>query len=141
MRELSRSLLPPVLDELGLTAALDELVITHARAGFRVDLRSDLPAGMSGPIAWAAYGIASEAIINARRHSGADECTVRVAAEGNVLVLDIVDDGRGLTAGARVGVGTQSMRERAREVGGTVGIEPGDPRGVVVRARLPWSES
>ncbi|MXQ77243.1 sensor histidine kinase [Rhodococcus rhodochrous] len=141
VRELSRSLLPPVLDELGLTAALDELVITHARAGFRVDLQSDLPAGMSGPIAWAAYGIASEAIINARRHSGADECTVRVAAEGDVLVLDIVDDGRGLTAGARVGVGTQSMRERAREVGGTVGIEPGDPRGVVVRARLPWSES
>ncbi|MCR8694508.1 histidine kinase [Rhodococcus pyridinivorans] len=141
VRELSRSLLPPVLDELGLTAALDELVITHARAGFRVDLRSDLPAGMSGPIAWAAYGIASEAIINARRHSGADECTVRVAAEGDVLVLDIVDDGRGLATDARVGVGTQSMRERAREVGGTVGIEPGDPRGVVVRARLPWSES
>lgn len=141
VRELSRSLLPPVLDELGLTAALDELVITHARAGFRVDLRSDLPAGMSGPIAWAAYGIASEAIINARRHSGADECTVRVAAEGDVLVLDIVDDGRGLTADVRVGVGTQSMRERAREVGGTVGIELGDPRGVVVRARLPWSES
>ncbi len=141
VRELSRSLLPPVLDELGLTAALDELVITHARAGFRVDLRSDLPAGMSGPIAWAAYGIASEAIINARRHSGADECTVRVAAEGDVLALDIVDDGRGLATDARVGVGTQSMRERAREVGGTVAIEPGDPRGVVVRARLPWSES
>ncbi|MCB8911148.1 MULTISPECIES: sensor histidine kinase [Rhodococcus] len=141
VRELSRSLLPPVLDELGLTAALDELVITHARAGFRVDLQSDLPAGMSGPIAWAAYGIASEAIINARRHSGTDECTVRVAAEGDVLVLDIVDDGRGLATDARVGVGTQSMRERAREVGGTVGIEPGDLRGVVVRARLPWSES
>lgn len=141
VRELSRSLLPPVLDELGLTAALDELVITHARAGFRVDLRSDLPAGMSGPIAWAAYGIASEAVINARRHSGADECTVRVAAEGDVLALDIVDDGRGLATDARIGVGTQSMRERAREVGGTVGIEPGDPRGVVVRARLPWSES
>ncbi|MDO1485078.1 sensor histidine kinase [Rhodococcus rhodochrous] len=141
VRELSRSLLPPVLDELGLTAALDELVITHARAGFRVDLQSDLPAGVSGPIAWAAYGIASEAIINARRHSGADECTVRVAAEGDLLVLDIVDDGRGLATDARVGVGTQSMRERAREVGGTVGIEPGDPRGVVVRARLPWSES
>ncbi|APE11629.1 histidine kinase [Rhodococcus pyridinivorans] len=141
VRELSRSLLPPVLDELGLTAALDELVITHARAGFRVDLRSDLPAGISGPIAWAAYGIASEAIINARRHSGADECTVRVAAEGDVLALDIVDDGRGLATDARIGVGTQSMRERAREVGGTVGIEPGDPRGVVVRARLPWSES
>ncbi|MDJ0400979.1 sensor histidine kinase [Rhodococcus rhodochrous] len=141
VRELSRSLLPPVLDELGLTAALDELVITHARAGFRVDLQSDLPAGMSGPIAWAAYGIASEAIINARRHSGTDECTVRVAAEGDLLVLDIVDDGRGLATDARVGVGTQSMRERAREVGGTVGIEPGDPRGVVVRARLPWSES
>lgn len=141
VRELSRSLLPPVLDELGLTAALDELVITHARAGFRVDLRSDLPAGMSGPIAWAAYGIASEAVINARRHSGADECTVRVAAEGDVLALDIVDDGRGLATDARIGVGTQSMRERAREVGGTVGIEPGDPCGVVVRARLPWSES
>lgn len=141
VRELSRSLLPPVLDELGLTAALDELVITHARAGFRVDLQSDLPAGVSGPIAWAAYGIASEAIINARRHSGADECTVRVAAEGDLLVLDIVDDGRGLATDARVGVGTQSMRERAREVGGTVGIEPGDLRGVVVRARLPWSES
>ncbi|WP_374112348.1 sensor histidine kinase [Rhodococcus sp. CH91] len=141
VRELSRSLLPPVLDELGLTAALDELVITHARAGFRVDLQADLPAGMSGPVAWAAYGIASEAVINARRHSGAAECTVRVAADDGVLALEIADDGTGLAAEARVGVGTQSMRERAREVGGTVGIESGDPHGVVVRARLPWHES
>ncbi|MEU5844217.1 histidine kinase [Rhodococcus sp. NPDC047139] len=141
VRELSRSLLPPVLDELGLTAALDELVTTHARAGFRVDLQTDLPAGMSGPIAWAAYGIVSEAIINARRHSGTGECTVRAAAEGDVLVLDIADNGQGLARDARVGVGTQSMRERAGEVGGTVVIESGDPRGVVVRARLPWCES
>ncbi|UYP19278.1 histidine kinase [Rhodococcus sp. Z13] len=141
VRELSRSLLPPVLDELGLAAALDELVRTHRRAGFRVDLRADVPAGISGPVAWAAYGIASEAIINARRHSGTDGCVLRVGTEGEVLVLDVVDEGTGLAPDVRAGVGTQSMRERAREVGGTVRIESGSSRGVVVRARLPWCES
>ncbi|MGN5236525.1 histidine kinase [Rhodococcus sp. SJ-3] len=136
VRELSRGLLPPVLDELGLTAALDELAANHARAGFRVELETTADA--SGPVAVAAYGIASEAILNARRHSGADGCRVRVGHDDDFLVIDICDDGTGPAPDARVGVGTQSMRERACGVGGTVRVENAEPRGTVVRARLPW---
>ncbi len=138
VRELSRDLLPPVLDELGLTPALSELAANHARGGFHVELDADIPADVAEPLAVAAYGIASEAILNARRHSGAGGCRVRIVSDGNVLALDIFDEGTGLGSDTRAGVGTQSMRERARGVGGTLRIDSGEYRGTVVRARLPW---
>lgn len=128
----------PVLHELGLTPALSELAANHARGGFHVELDADLPADMAEPLAVAAYGIAFEAILNARRHSGAGGCRIRIVSDGNVLALDIFDEGTGLGSDTRAGVGTQSMRERARGVGGTLRIDSGEYRGTVVRARLPW---
>lgn len=139
VRELSRELLPPVLDELGLSAALGELAAHHARAGFRVELDADVPAGVPGAVALAAYGIVSEAVLNARRHSGSCGCRVRIVGDGDVLAVDIGDDGTGLAPNVRAGVGTLSMRERAGSVGGSVRIERGEFRGTVVTARLPWS--
>ena len=138
VRELSRGLLPPVLDELGLVAALDELAGIHSRSGFGIEVDADAPAGLSGAVAAAAYGITVEAVTNARRHSGADGCTVRIRGTGDLLTVEVSDAGRGTGPDARVGVGTLSMRERARDVGGVVDITAAHPRGTVVRARLPW---
>ncbi len=154
VRTLSRSLLPPVLDELGLAAALEELVARHAATGFAVDLRCPPLVGLDARVAAAAYGIASEAVLNAARHSGAGGCRLvvdvdldpapgrapdeeRVPAAVPLLLLTCVDDGDGVLPGAAHGVGTRSMRERAEELGGwwTRGPAPGG--GTVVRAVLP----
>ncbi len=83
----------------------------------------------------AAYRIALEAITNARRHSRASRCTVRLAVNG-ALELDIRDDGRGISPSDRPGVGLASMQERAAELGGSLTITRLDP-GTLVHATLP----
>lgn len=146
VRSLSRSLFPPVLDELGLTAAFDELAAGHARSGFALDVAADVPPELSRQASAAAYGIAVEAVTNARRHSGAAGCRIEAScgtdpAGTPVLTVVVRDDGRGFEPGESVGVGTRSMRERADELGGTVVIESGCPSGTVVTARLPLAAS
>lgn len=141
VRVLSRSLLPPSLDDLGLEAALGELAGRQAVAGFVVDLRCEPSAGLDPRVAAAAYGIASEAVVNAARHSGADECRLTVEVTADALVVTCEDAGRGIRAEARPGVGSRSMRERAEELGGRLVVEPLDhtaeAAGTRVRAELP----
>jgi signal transduction histidine kinase len=80
-------------------------------------------------------------VTNASRHSGTDRCTVSAAVEdgpdGPVLVVVCDDEGVGLAADRTPGVGTRSMRERASELGGRVGILGREPAGTRVRAVLP----
>ena len=144
VRTLSRSLLPPALDEAGLEAALHDLADHHDANGFAVELLCGPCGDLDTRIAAAAYAIASEAVINASRHSGAAGCRVEVAAHpdgapapGTHLVVTCDDAGAGVGQDARAGVGTRSMRERAEELGGTLEITPLAPRGTRVRAVLP----
>ncbi len=141
VRMLSRSLLPPSLDDLGLEAALGELAGRQAVAGFVVDVRCDPCGGLDTRVAAAAYAIASESVINAARHSGAGECRLAVELHADTLVVTCEDDGRGVDAGARAGVGSRSMRERAEELGGRLTVAPVTPGaarpGTRVRAELP----
>ena len=63
---------------------------------------------------------------------------MRLGLDGDVLVVDVTDDGAGLPDRYRAGVGLQSMRERAEELGGTTEISScPDGRGTHVAARLP----
>lgn len=136
VRTLSHSLLPPVLDELGLGAALQELAARHAEDGLTV--RLDLHHEEVGPqVAAAAYGIIGEALVNVSRHSGVSECTVRTtSSEGSLTVL-VSDPGRGIAQDARAGVGSRSMRERAEEQGGRLEIHSAPGAGTSVEAVLP----
>jgi signal transduction histidine kinase len=149
VRRLVDGLRPPALDELGLAAAigtqasrLDGRAGTAATVqGTAIEVESvparlpDLPAA----IEVAAYRIAVEAMTNAVRHAGATTCRVRVeaAAAGSELLIEVLDDGRGVADGARPGTGLESMRERAEEVGGAVAIEARPEGGTRVLARLP----
>lgn len=135
VRQLSRTLLPPVLEELGLAAALGELVERHAAPGQEVRVHAEVPVALPTPLAAAAYAIASEALHNARRHGNATTVDIRVRVRDE-LELVIRDDGTGFDASSTPGVGLRSMRERAEELGGRSTIEAGD-EGVTVRAFLP----
>ncbi|RXR25533.1 two-component sensor histidine kinase [Oerskovia turbata] len=147
VRTLSRSLLPPALDEAGLEAALHDLADHHDANGFAVEVLCGPWDDLDTRVAAAAYAIASEAVINASRHSGAAGCRVEVAAHppglpGTLdgwthLVVTCDDAGSGVGQDARAGVGTRSMRERAEELGGTLDITSLAPRGTRVRAVLP----
>ena len=118
VRTLARELVPPVLIEDGLPAALDELAERYRLGGLDVELAiGDLPA-LPAPIATALYGIAVEAVRNVVRHSGATTCRLSLGFEADgALVLTVTDDGVGIQSDVESGVGLQSMRERAEAIG------------------------
>ena len=137
IRRLAYDLRPPALDELGLVPAVRESASSQAEGGPRVvveapDSLPDLPAAVEV----AAYRIATEAVTNVARHANADHVVVRFDLT-DALELTIQDDGGGIPAKARAGVGITSMRERAAELGGRVDVEAVPGGGTRVRARLP----
>jgi signal transduction histidine kinase len=139
IRRIVYGLRPPALDELGLVAALGEDSARFSSAGpgplVSIEAPADLPP-LPAAVEVAAYRIAREAMTNAARHSGASTCTVRIALHAG-LDLEISDDGRGLPPDFHPGVGVNSMRERAQELGGRFSIDDAAPTGTTVRAHLP----
>ncbi len=137
IRRLVYGLRPPALDELGLMGALRATAAAYRTNGLRITMEAPdqlplLPAAAEV----AAYRIAQEALTNVVRHARAQSCTVFLVLDGE-LRLEICDDGRGLPAERRLGVGFVSMRERAEELGGTCLIENSPTGGTRVVARLP----
>jgi signal transduction histidine kinase len=134
IRELVYGLRPPTLDDLGLAGAVRALAQEGTpRVAVETEGNlSDLPAAAEV----AAYRIAQEGLTNVRKHARASSATISLR-RGESLVVRVQDDGHGLPAGPRSGVGLLSMRERAAELGGTcvIGAAPGG--GTVVEAVLP----
>ncbi|KKZ74599.1 hypothetical protein VO63_06880 [Streptomyces showdoensis] len=140
VRVLARGLVPPVLAELGLAAALRELVMRYEADGLTVMVRERGEGLDRTPpeVAGAVYAIVAEAIRNVSRHAHARLCTVELGAEDELLDVSVQDDGRGMPADARHGIGTVSIRERAEGVGGTAVWSPGaSGRGTRLELRLP----
>ncbi|WP_433378263.1 histidine kinase [Actinoplanes sp. CA-142083] len=141
VRTLSRALLPPSLEQHGLGTALAELstrlgdrelAVAADIEGDADDLPPELAAGL--------YGIAAEALVNARRHARAENCAVRLTVTGESVRLEIADDGQGLgdaESDIEPGVGLRSMRERAAELGGTVQVAEAVPHGTLVQVVVP----
>ena len=73
---------------------------------------------------------------NAARHAGARHCRLRLSIDDS-LQVEVCDDGVGLPAARREGVGLAAMRERADELGGTCVIDGRPGGGTRVLARLP----
>ncbi len=138
VRRLVYALRPPTLDELGLVEAIREHVdVVGSNAGLQIvvdapDALPEIPAA----IEVAAFRIVQEALNNVIRHARAQCCAIAITVNG-ALHVRIADDGVGLPANARSGIGMQSMRERATEVGGVCVIENGVRGGVIVQLSLP----
>lgn len=137
IRRLAYDLRPPALDEMGLVPAVRESASAQAVGGPRVVVEAPptLPA-LPAAVEVAAYRIAIEAVTNVVRHARADNILVRFGLT-DALELVVEDDGDGIPAAARSGVGITSMRERAAELGGRLEVESTPGRGTRVRARLP----
>lgn len=144
-RELSRLLRPPVLDDLGLPAALSWLGRT---VGNRFDLEvsvesAELAERPHTEIETVLFRIAQEALTNAAKHSKAARVTVLLEAGADSLELTIADDGAGFDVERvartddRTGVGLRGMRDRVELFGGRLEVlsRPGD--GTTIRAHLP----
>jgi signal transduction histidine kinase len=85
----------------------------------------------------AAYRVAVEAMTNAARHSRASRVDTSITLCEGVLTVQTTDDGSGLPPHVRAGTGLESMRRRARDLGGTCIVSPGpDGTGTQVTARI-----
>jgi PAS domain S-box-containing protein len=134
IRTASYLLHPPLLDELGLLSALRWLA-----DGFRdrsaIEVRLDLPEAMerlAPDRELCLFRIAQEALTNVHRHAASPWVAVRLKVQSDSVMLEIEDAGRGMprgtgtenaVAGRPVGVGLAGMRERIRQIGGTLSVE------------------
>jgi two-component system, NarL family, sensor kinase len=139
VRRLVYELRPPALDQFGLVGALREYAtrIDTGNGGLKVSIEAPRPLpALPAAVEVAAYRIAMEAINNTIRHAEARRCTVQFDFEDQ-LELEIADDGRGVPPDSMSGIGMQSMRERAAELGGTLTVGNRAGGGTSVMARLP----
>ena len=138
VRAVVEGLRPAVLDQLGLSAALDEHARALRDADLRVQVHVDDAAEQAGAASLlAAYRVATEAMTNVLKHAEASQVDVRVERRDDRLVLRVVDDGVGIGPSAGVGVGMSSMSERALELGGRFECLSASPHGTEVRAEIP----
>ncbi|MBA2955297.1 hypothetical protein GON03_13235 [Nocardioides sp. MAH-18] len=137
VRRVVDGLRPPLLDEIGLVAALEELALSfETRGTCRIDVAADSLPLLPAAVEVAAWHIGAEAITNVTRHSGARSARVRLGVKRSWLELRVDDDGRGGATQRSRGTGLTSMRHRADEVGGHVEVRS-DAGGTTVTARLP----
>jgi signal transduction histidine kinase len=141
MRLLIHELRPPMLEQEGLVGAVRKrLDAVEKRVGIEARVVMDdlveLPASQEEGLYW----ITQEALNNALKHAAASKEIVRICVEGERLVLEIMDDGQGFDLDVvrhRGGMGLVSMRERAKEMGGTFTIESAPGQGTMVTVRVP----
>ncbi|MBN1660275.1 MAG: GAF domain-containing protein [Anaerolineae bacterium] len=141
MRLLIHELRPPMLEQEGLVGAVRKrLDAVEKRVGIEARVVMDELVEVPLALEEGLYWITQEALNNALKHAGATKETVRVCIEGERLVLEIADDGQGFDpemAKQRGGMGLVSMRERAREMCGTLTIESSPGHGTTVRVSVP----
>jgi signal transduction histidine kinase len=135
LRNLVRGIAPSILLDRGLVAALDSIA---GRGPVPTVVRSDLPPGERLPagVERAAYFVATEALANVAKHSGARRCEVRCRREGARLIVEVWDDGAG-GATVEAGGGLAGLAGRVAGVDGTFTVSSPAGGPTLVRAELP----
>ncbi len=134
LREVVHSVMPAALTQRGLSAAAEDLVD-------RMPVPTTLTLGVVDhecpPVVEStAYFVVAEALANAVKHSRASAIAVHLSRRGDVLDVEVHDDGDG---GARAGRGSglTGMVERVEAMGGEVHIESARGNGTTIRAEIP----
>lgn len=107
--------------------------------GIEMDLEveSGVPSSPLGEIGMELLRVIQEALTNARRHSEASNVLVTLKMDGDYLIAEVSDDGRGFGPETASGVGLSSMRERAAVIGGKLDVMSETGQGTRVRLRVP----
>ncbi|HEV3304881.1 MAG TPA: sensor histidine kinase [Candidatus Sulfotelmatobacter sp.] len=146
IRTLSHLLHPPLLDVAGLASALRWYVDGFSERS-KIEVQLDIPqefGRLSDEMEIAIFRMVQECLTNIHRHSGGTAAVIRVREEDHRLVVEVQDQGKGIPAekqvelnsSGRTGVGFRGMRERLRQLGGTLEIRS-DGTGTAVSAILP----
>jgi hypothetical protein len=142
VRRIITELRPSVLDQLGLADAIEwQAQDFAARTGLDLELDIDCSGpSPSGAIGSAVFRMLQEALTNVAKHARASRVRVALSIEGEVLSLDVTDDGRGISRDEMRGshsLGLLGLRERAIALGGSVSVFSEAISGTTVSLRLP----
>lgn len=146
VRRISRDLRPSILDDLGLSAALESLAREFSeRTGIEVELKKVAFRNLLPPDAKTTlFRVAQEALTNVERHSGARRVHLHLTSTEGAIALLIADDGRGFDPGRQAkgrrgpdGLGLRNMQERMAFHDGVLRIESAPGAGTRIEARLP----
>jgi PAS domain S-box-containing protein len=145
IRVISHLLHPPLLDEIGLQAVVPWYLNSFSeRSGIQIDL--DMPADIAklpDQVELAVFRVLQECLTNVHRHSGSKIAKVKILPQENNVILEVLDQGRGVSSqngkDPVMGVGITGMRERVRELGGQFEMSSSSG-GTTVRVVLPIGE-
>jgi PAS domain S-box-containing protein len=142
VRDLSMNLRPPMLDDLGLLAALTwQIDRFEAQTGVSVRFHhAGLDRRFGAQVEITAFRIVQEALTNVARHAGVRQAKVDVWANPVSLGVRIEDEGRGFDVEAALAArssGLEGMRERSRLAGGRLAIESEPGEGTRLSVELP----
>jgi signal transduction histidine kinase len=107
------------------------------RCDIRLEAQEGFPAESLGDVGVELSRVIQEALTNVRRHSAARNVLVSLAVDGDGLVTEVIDDGRGYYLKTPPGTGLRGMRERAIRLGGSLQVESAPGEGTRVRVRVP----
>ncbi|KXU83658.1 histidine kinase [Paraburkholderia monticola] len=142
LRRIAADLRPPLLDDLGLAAALDWLVEDFTK---RYRVRASVHLEPAEPefgefAATALFRIVQEALTNVARHANARRVRIDLVCDGPIISLDIDDDGVGVALDqppAKNSFGLVGIRERVRQLRGTVSFISSPGTGFRISIQIP----
>ncbi|WP_419796594.1 MAG: cache domain-containing protein [Terasakiella sp.] len=146
VRRISRDLRPSVLDDIGLSAALEAMCFEFGeRTGIKASFQKHLFTKQLAPdVKTTLFRIAQEALTNIERHSGASEVRLELMKRVDGIRMVISDDGVGFDVlrmegrkNAFQGIGLRNMQERIEFHGGELTVWSSPDKGTVVEAKLP----
>src|SRR5262245_30904345 len=144
VREISQLLHPPLLDERGLSAAVDwYLHGVRKRHDLAVEfIHPPMGARLSCDVEVTLYRVIQEGVTNILRHAQATTCRIVLTQSPDRATLSIDDDGIGfspiaLESDAESGLGLLGIRERVTRLGGSLRIETASGRGTILTVELP----
>jgi PAS domain S-box-containing protein len=137
VRQISHRLHPSILEDLGLTAALNELCEEFSeREGIEVVFEQEsVPKALPAEVASCLYRVAQEALHNVVKHAHASRVTLKLSGSSKAVRLLIHDMGVGFNSevGSRHGLGIVSMKERIRLVQGELSIHSRPGQGTEIK--------
>jgi two-component system, NarL family, sensor kinase len=150
VRELSRLLRPPVLDDLGLQAGLNWLARTlrdHHGLSTTLDWEADEFERLDPELETLIFRIAQEGLTNVAEHSGRRDARMLFRRAGNLVRFEIADDGCGFDPtkafapnGSGKGLGLRGIRDRVELFGGKLDIHSSPDKGCRLAVSLPIGE-
>ncbi|MFB4315215.1 histidine kinase [Actinomadura sp. 21ATH] len=130
LRAVLQTIYPPILADRGLDGALAALA---ARSGVPVRIELGDLGALPAAAEAVAYYVIAEALTNVSKHAAATRAAVRAGRAGDLLSIEVTDDGTGGADEAR-GTGITGIRRRVAALDGTVRLDspPGGPTTLAV---------